>query len=139
YARPDNPDKPVFFKRTDYPDQVYGSSEAKDKAIINEIKQVHEQGRPILVGTTSVEHSEVIHRMLQKARVEHNVLNAKQHDSEALIVAQAGRKGAVTISTNMAGRGTDIILGGNAEGMAAEYLEKNMFDRSLLSQLAQKL
>src|SRR5690606_5005640 len=93
YARPDNPDKPVFFKRTDYPDQVYGSSEAKDKAIINEIKQVHEQGRPILVGTISVEHSEVIHRMLQKARVEHNVLNAKQHDSEALIVAQAGRKG----------------------------------------------
>src|SRR5690606_16547173 len=99
----------------------------------------HEKGRPILVGTTSVEHSEVIHRMLQKAGISHNVLNAKNIDSEALIVAQAGRKGAVTISTNMAGRGTDIILGGNAEGMAAEILEKEMFDRALLAQLAQKL
>lgn len=139
YARPEAPDEPVFFQRTDFPDQVYAHGEAKNHAIINEIERYHQDGRPILVGTTSVEHSEVIHRMLQKARIEHNVLNAKNIDSEALIVAQAGREGAVTISTNMAGRGTDIILGGNAEGMAAEALENEMFDRTLLAQLAQKL
>lgn len=139
YAPPEEPDDPVFFKRTDFADQVYSNAEAKDRAILNEIKRVHENGRPILVGTTSVEHSEVIHRMLQKARIGHNVLNAKNRDSEALIVAQAGRRGAVTISTNMAGRGTDIILGGNAEGLAAEMLEDNMFDRALLSQLAQQM
>lgn len=139
YARPDTAEEPVFFKRTDFADQVYANLDAKNTAIIHEIARYHEDGRPILVGTTSVEHSEVIHRLLDKARIKHNVLNAKNIDSEALIVAQAGREAAVTISTNMAGRGTDIILGGNAEGMAAEALENDMFDRSLLSQLAQKL
>ncbi|HZD11421.1 MAG TPA: preprotein translocase subunit SecA [Candidatus Binatia bacterium] len=139
YARPEAAEEPVFFQRTDFADQVFANVDAKNSAIINEIERYHNEGRPILVGTTSVEHSEVIHRMLQKSHIEHNVLNAKNFDSEALIVAQAGRKGAVTISTNMAGRGTDIILGGNAEGLAAEALEKEMFDRSLLAQLAQKL
>ena len=131
--------KPKFFKRTDYPDQVYGTEGSKDQAIINEVRRVHEQGRPILVGTTSVEHSETIHNMLQQERIPHKVLNAKIHQSEALIVAQAGRKQAVTISTNMAGRGTDILLGGNPEGLAAETLEEEMFDRSLLTNLALSL
>ena len=131
--------KPKFFKRTDYPDQVYGTEGAKDKAIVSEIRRIHEQGRPVLVGTTSVEHSEIIHHLLQKEQIQHKVLNAKIHQSEALIVAQAGRKKAVTISTNMAGRGTDILLGGNPEGLAAEALETELFDRPLLTQLARTL
>ena len=131
--------KPVFFKRIDYPDQVYGSEGAKDHAIVREIKQVYQQGRPVLVGTTSVEHSELIHSRLAKEKIKHSVLNAKIHQSEALIVAQAGRKGAVTISTNMAGRGTDILLGGNPEGLAAEMLEEELFNRSLLTKLAHQL
>ena len=138
YTEPQS-DQPVFFKRTDFADQVYGSSEAKDKAIVAEIKRMSQSGRPVLVGTTSVEHSEVIDQMLRKEKIAHNVLNAKRHDSEALIVAQAGRKGVVTISTNMAGRGTDILLGGNPEGLTAEVLEKEMFDRNLLTQLASQL
>ena len=138
YVDPDT-SEPVFFKRTDYKDQIFGTEDAKDKAMIREVKKVHETGRPILVGTTSVEHSEIIHRMLNKEGIKHAVLNAKIHQSEALIVAQAGRKGAVTISTNMAGRGTDILLGGNPEGMAAELLEDEMFKRGTLSQLAFKL
>lgn len=131
--------EPVFFKRMDFPDQVYGTEQAKDQAIINEIKRVYQTGRPVLVGTTSVEHSETIHHMLQQNKIEHNVLNAKIHQSEALIVAQAGRKGAVTISTNMAGRGTDILLGGNPEGLTSETLEKELFDRTLLTTLAFRL
>ncbi len=129
-------DKPVFFKRTDFPDQVYGTEGAKDKAIINEIERIHQQGRPILVGTTSVEHSETIDRLLRQRKIDHTVLNAKIHQSEALIVAQAGRKGAVTISTNMAGRGTDILLGGNPEGLTAETIEKDLFDRNALAKLS---
>jgi preprotein translocase subunit SecA len=128
--------KPKFFKRTDYPDQVYGTEDGKDQAIVSEIKRVHESGRPVLVGTTSVEHSEIIHKLLRQDKIEHQILNAKIHQSEALTVAQAGRKSAVTISTNMAGRGTDILLGGNPEGLAAETLEREMFDRPLLAQLA---
>lgn len=140
YRDPESGD-PVFFKRIDFPDQVYGTLEAKDHAIIDEIKHVYRggNGRPVLVGTTSVEHSEVIHRMLRKEKIDHSVLNAKMHQSEALVVGQAGRKGAVTISTNMAGRGTDILLGGNPEGLASEKLEKELFDRLLLSQLAHRL
>ena len=126
---------PIFYKRLDHPDQIYGNEEAKDKAIIREVKRVVEMGRPVLVGTTSVEHSETIDRMLKEAKLPHTVLNAKIHQSEALVVAQAGRKGAVTISTNMAGRGTDIVLGGNPEGMSAELLEREMFKRPLLTQL----
>ena len=131
--------EPLFFKRTDYPDQVYGTGTAKDQAIINEIKRIHLDGRPILAGTTSVEHSETIHRLLEKEKIAHSILNAKIHQSEALIVAQAGRKGAVTISTNMAGRGTDILLGGNPEGMTAETMEKDLFDRQTLTSLAFRL
>ena len=131
--------EPIFFKRTDYPDQVYGTEQAKDQAIINEIKRVYQAGRPVLVGTTSVEHSELIHRILQQEKIDHKVLNAKIHQSEALIVAQAGRKAAVTISTNMAGRGTDILLGGNPEGLTSESLEKELFDRTLVTTLAFRL
>ena len=138
YCDPDT-GEPVFFKRTDYKDQIYGNVNTKDRAIIREIKRIHEVGRPILVGTTSVEHSELIHRMLDQEGIPHAVLNAKIHQSEALIVAQAGRKGAVTISTNMAGRGTDILLGGNPEGLAADLLESEMFKRGTLHQLAFKL
>lgn len=128
--------QPRFFKRIDFADQVYGTEAAKDRAIMQEIKRYHQLGQPVLVGTTSVEHSETIHRFLDKEKIPHKVLNAKIHQSEALIVAQAGRKGAVTISTNMAGRGTDILLGGNPEGLAAEKMEAELFDRPLLAQLA---
>jgi preprotein translocase subunit SecA len=138
YVRPQSGD-PVYYKRIDFPDQVYGTLSAKDQAILSEIKSVHTTGRPVLVGTTSVEHSEMISNYLRREGIAHNVLNAKIHQSEALIVAQAGRRGAVTISTNMAGRGTDILLGGNPEGLAAESLENEMFDRPLLIQLAFKL
>ncbi len=126
---------PKFYKRLDHPDQIYGNEGAKDKAIIREVQRMVEMGRPVLVGTTSVEHSETIDRLLSEAKIPHTVLNAKIHQSEALVVAQAGRKGAVTISTNMAGRGTDILLGGNPEGMAAEMMEREMFKRPLLTQL----
>ncbi len=139
YSHPDNPDEKVFFKRIDFPDQIYGSEEAKDQAIIREIKDVRDTGNPILVGTTSVEHSEKIHRLLENKKIDHAVLNAKIIQSEALVIAQAGRKHAVTISTNMAGRGTDILLGGNPEGMAAEALEKELFNRNDLIQLAHRL
>ncbi|MCI0399554.1 MAG: preprotein translocase subunit SecA [Chloroflexi bacterium] len=139
YVRSERPEETVFFRRIDFPDQVYGTVEAKDQAIMAEIVRVRGTGRPILVGTTSVEHSETIHRLLRRQGVDHAVLNAKIHQSEALIVAQAGRKGAVTISTNMAGRGTDILLGGNPEGLAAEIMEKELFDRQDLTQLAYHL
>ena len=99
--------------RVDSPDLVYKHTPAKYDAIVDEIEELHEEGRPILVGTTSVEKSERISELLVKRGVPHEVLNAKYHEREAAIVAQAGRKGAVTIATNMAGRGTDIILGGN--------------------------
>ena len=131
--------EPVFFKRVDFKDQIYATADARDEAIISEIRRIHETKRPVLVGTTSVEHSEVIHRLLQKARIEHSVLNAKIHESEAMVVAQAGQQGAVTISTNMAGRGTDILLGGNPEGLAAEMVSRVLFDQRLLTQLAQEL
>jgi len=138
YVNPET-GQPVYFKRIDFADQVYATVQAKDQAIIREIKRIHESGRPILVGTTSVEHSEVIDRLLKSEKIPHTVLNAKMHQSEALVVAQAGRKHAVTISTNMAGRGTDILLGGNPEGLASEMIEKQLFDRMQLTQLAVRL
>ncbi len=106
--------------RVDLPDEVYKTEEAKWRAVARECKEMHERGRPVLVGTTSVEKSELLSRLLQEMGIEHNLLNAKPEnvEREAEIVAQAGRKGTVTIATNMAGRGTDIILGGNAEYMA---------------------
>ena len=104
--------------RTDFPDVVYKNERGKFRAVIDEICTCHEVGQPVLVGTVSVEKSEVLSAMLKKRGVPHSVLNAKYHMREAEIVAQAGRKSAVTISTNMAGRGTDILLGGNPEFMA---------------------
>ncbi|WP_144822530.1 preprotein translocase subunit SecA [Marinobacter piscensis] len=111
------PNKPI--QRVDYNDLVYLTEEEKFHAIIDEIKDVTAEGRPILVGTASIEASELLSMLLKKARIEHKILNAKQHESEAQIIAQAGRPGAVTIATNMAGRGTDIVLGGNWEHEAA--------------------
>ncbi|HYC00667.1 MAG TPA: preprotein translocase subunit SecA [Candidatus Limnocylindrales bacterium] len=104
--------------RKDHPDVVYKTQREKYKAVIEEIKDCHERGQPVLVGTISIEKSEMLGEMLKRDGVRHHVLNAKHHAREAEIVAQAGRKGAVTISTNMAGRGTDIVLGGNAEFLA---------------------
>jgi preprotein translocase subunit SecA len=110
--------------RADYADLVYAKQNGKWNAVIDEIVEEHEKGRPILVGTVSVEISEMLGEMLKRRGIKHNVLNAKFHEKEAEIVAQAGRSGAVTIATNMAGRGTDILLGGNPEMLAAELLHK---------------
>jgi preprotein translocase subunit SecA len=104
--------------RKDHHDLVYKNEKGKFRAVLAEIEDCHQRGQPVLVGTVSVEKSEVVASLLRKKGIPHSVLNAKQHEREAHVVAQAGRKGAVTISTNMAGRGTDIILGGNAEFMA---------------------
>src|SRR5258706_16239807 len=101
--------------REDRNDQVFRTAAEKNKAIINDIKDCHTRGQPVLVGTTSIENSELLAGMLQKEKLPHQVLNAKQHAREAEIVAQAGRPKVVTIATNMAGRGTDIVLGGNVE------------------------
>ncbi|MCL3862664.1 preprotein translocase subunit SecA [Actinotalea sp. K2] len=109
--------------RIDQPDLVYKNEEGKFAAVVEDIVERHAAGQPVLVGTTSVEKSELLSRMLRKQGVPHEVLNAKQHAREASIVAMAGRKGAVTVATNMAGRGTDIMLGGNAEFMAVAELE----------------
>ncbi len=109
-------------RRKDHPDLVYKTKGEKWQAVVDLIKQEHAKGRPILVGTVSIEDSEHLSRLLQKEKIPHNVLNAKQHEKEAEIIAQAGRLGAVTISTNMAGRGTDILLGGNPEFLAKEML-----------------
>ncbi|HVY55581.1 MAG TPA: preprotein translocase subunit SecA [Thermodesulfobacteriota bacterium] len=114
--------KPMI--RADGNDSVYKTEREKFNAVAEEIKELHEKGRPTLVGTTSIEKSERLSGMLQKLRIPHQVLNAKQHENEAEIVAQAGRTGAVTIATNMAGRGTDIILGGNNEYLAMDILRK---------------
>ncbi len=114
--------KPMI--RDDRNDLIYKTENEKFNAVAQEIKELNEQGRPMLVGTTSIEKSERLHNMLTKLKIPHQVLNAKQHEGEAGIVAQAGRLGAVTIATNMAGRGTDIILGGNHEHLANEILQK---------------
>jgi preprotein translocase subunit SecA len=110
--------------RKNYPDVIFRTEREKLSAILEEIKEVHESGRPILVGTTSIEKSEELSEYLSRFGIPHQVLNAKYHEREAEIVAQAGRKGAVTIATNMAGRGTDIILGGNPEFMAWADLKR---------------
>ena len=114
--------------RLDYADVVYRTEKEKFTAIVEEIKDCHERGQPVLVGTISIEKSEKLAGMLNRNGIKHNVLNAKQHEREAEIVAQAGRKGAVTIATNMAGRGTDILLGGNADFMFKQvlYREENL-------------
>lgn len=111
--------------RQDYSDVIYRTLPEKWDAVVEQIKECNERGQPTLVGTVSVENSELIARRLQKIGVPHNVLNAKYHEREAEIIAQAGRKGAATIATNMAGRGTDILLGGNPEFMAREFLKED--------------
>ena len=110
--------------RIDHHDVVYKNENGKYRAIIQQIKECHEKGQPVLVGTVSIEKSELLSGLLKKAGVKHNVLNAKNHEKEAEIVAQAGKLGAVTVATNMAGRGTDIMLGGNAEFLAKNDLRK---------------
>ena len=124
--------KPVA--RVDHSDVVYKSVAGKFNAIVNQVIQAHEKGQPVLVGTVSIEKSEVLSKLLKRAGVPHNVLNAKYHEKEAQIVAQAGKLGAVTIATNMAGRGTDIMLGGNAEYLAKEQLRKMDYPEELLAE-----
>ncbi|HWC50267.1 MAG TPA: preprotein translocase subunit SecA [Nitrospira sp.] len=121
--------------RADYADVVYRTEKEKFAAIVEEIKDCHERGQPVLVGTISIEKSEKLAGMLNRNGIKHNVLNAKQHEREAEIIAQAGRKGAVTIATNMAGRGTDILLGGNADFMFKQvlYREENLPDERKLA------
>ncbi len=118
--------------REDSNDAVYMTHNAKIRAIVNEIKSAHAQGRPVLVGTATIESSEELSRALKREGVTHRVLNAKYHEAEAQIIAQAGKKGAVTIATNMAGRGTDILLGGNAEYMAKSRMQKEGFSDELI-------
>lgn len=122
--------KPI--QRLDQNDQVYVSEAGKHRAIINQIKEVHAKGQPILVGTVDIEASELISKLLKKEGVKHNVLNAKHHAQEAEIVAQAGRLDAVTIATNMAGRGTDIVLGGNPEFMAKQDMRRKGYTDEMI-------
>ena len=124
--------KPVI--RKDLPDVVYKTELGKYRAIIAQVQECHAKGQPVLVGTVSIEKSELLSKLLKKTGVPHNVLNAKFHEMEAQIVAQAGKFGAVTIATNMAGRGTDIVLGGNAEYMAMSELRRQEVDEELLQQ-----
>ncbi len=111
-------------KRKDFEDEIYKTHREKYNAIVKEIQEIHALGRPILVGTTSIEKSELISKLLSRAGIKHDVLNAKQHAREAVIVAQAGRLGSVTIATNMAGRGTDIVLGGNFDIMVNDQITR---------------
>ena len=124
--------KPVV--RIDNPDVVYKNENGKNKAIIQQIVDCHEKGQPVLVGTVSIEKSEYISKLLQKTGIKHNVLNAKNHEKEAEIIAQAGKFGAVTIATNMAGRGTDIMLGGNAEYLAKNDLKKAGYSDEVIAE-----
>ena len=120
--------------REDCPDVVYKTQQAKFQAVINDIVEHHQKGQPVLVGTITIEKSELLSKLLKARGIKHQVLNAKFHEKEAQIVAQAGRKGAVTIATNMAGRGTDILLGGNAEFMAKAEMRKMGYDEEMLAE-----
>ena len=126
------PNKPVI--RKDHQDVVYKTQKAKFEAVINQIVECNKKGQPVLIGTISIEKSEILSRMLQPKGIKHSVLNAKYHELEAQIVAQAGKKGAVTIATNMAGRGTDIVLGGNAEYMAKEEMSKQGYSPEMINE-----
>ena len=124
--------KPMI--RNDEHDIIYKNEEAKFRAVIEDIKKAHEKGQPVLVGTVSVEKSEKLSKMLKQAGINHVVLNAKYHEQEAAIVAQAGKLGAVTIATNMAGRGTDIMLGGNSEFLAKEQMKADKVPENLVEE-----
>ena len=124
--------KPMI--RVDHPDAVYKTMEGKFRAVIEQIVTCHEKGQPVLVGTISIERSELLSKMLKRRGIQHNVLNAKYHEKEAEIVAQAGQLGAVTIATNMAGRGTDIKLGGNPEFMAKAAMRKKGYYEELIAE-----
>lgn len=124
--------KPVI--RIDLPDVVYATMRGKFKAIVEDIIETHKKGQPILVGTVSIEKSEILSKMLAEKGIPHQVLNAKYHEREAEIIAQAGQKGAITIATNMAGRGTDIVLGGNPEYMAKSELKRLGYQEDLLAE-----
>ena len=123
--------KPV--QRVDHDDVVFKTENGKDKAIVRQIKECYERGQPVLVGTVSIEKSEQLHKLLKKERIPHRVLNAKHHDKEATIIAQAGKPKAVTIATNMAGRGTDIMLGGNAAYMATTRMKQDGYSDELIA------
>jgi len=124
--------KPLI--RIDHPDIIFQTEKGKFYNAIEQIKACHEKGQPVLVGTISIEKSEVLSKLLKKARVPHNVLNAKNHEREAEIIAQAGKLGAVTIATNMAGRGTDIMLGGNAEYLAKSEMRRMQYSDELIAE-----
>ena len=124
--------KPVI--RADHSDVVYKTEMGKFRAIIEQVKACHAKGQPVLVGTVSIEKSEILSKLLKREGIPHNVLNAKYHEQEAQIVAQAGHFGAVTIATNMAGRGTDIVLGGNAEYMAKNELRRSGVEETLIAE-----
>ena len=124
--------KPVL--RQDMPDSVFKTENGKFNAVIEAIIEANKKGQPVLVGTISIEKSELLSKLLKRRGIKHNVLNAKQHEKEAEIIAQAGKLGAVTIATNMAGRGTDIILGGNAEFMAKSSMRKQGFSEELIEE-----
>jgi preprotein translocase subunit SecA len=124
--------KPLI--RMDNGDVIYRNEDAKFRAIAKDVKESHEKGQPVLVGTVSIEKSEKLSKILSKAGIPHEVLNAKNHEKEAEIIAQAGKFGAVTIATNMAGRGTDIMLGGNSEYLAKQEMRKNKYDEAMIEQ-----
>ena len=124
--------KPLI--RDDRPDVIFQTEKGKYYNVIEQIKECHEKGQPVLVGTISIEKSEHLSKLLKKEHIEHNVLNAKNHEKEAEIIAQAGKYGAVTIATNMAGRGTDIMLGGNAEFLAKAQMKKMKFTNALIAE-----
>ena len=119
-------------QRIDEPDAIFSTVESKKKAIVKEVTERHEKGQPVLIGTVTVDKSEEISRLLRRNGIKHNILNAKNHEREAEIVAQAGRFGAVTIATNMAGRGTDILLGGNPEYLAKKRMREEGYDHDMI-------
>jgi preprotein translocase subunit SecA len=130
YTSPDG--REHYHKRADHPDVIYKNPPAKFRALVEEIRTRQQSGQPVLVGTIAIETSEYLSNLLDRQGVKHEVLNAKQHEREATIIAQAGRPGTVTIATNMAGRGVDILLGGNADGLARDELRKKGEDLTIV-------